>query len=98
MTRRVLVQLFDALSDDTRLKIVIMLSKQDADASCQVLRKQFNLSQPAMSHHFKILKQCRVVTTKKYGRHVYYSLNRELLGTYLERFIQDIQNGEVRDE
>ncbi|MHB8842619.1 MAG: ArsR family transcriptional regulator, partial [Candidatus Aquicultor sp.] len=64
----------------------------------QLLRKQFDLSQPAMSHHFKILRQCRVVTTKKRGKHVYYSLNRELLGNYLERFLQDIRNGGMRDE
>jgi len=91
MTNRTLVQLFDALSDDTRLKIVLILSRHDVDASCQALSQQFKLSQPAMSHHFKILKESKIVKVRKDGRKVYYSLNRERLGKYLQKFIRDTQ-------
>ncbi|MCL6472612.1 MAG: metalloregulator ArsR/SmtB family transcription factor [Firmicutes bacterium] len=89
MASKTLVQLFNALSDDTRLKIVVALSRQESDTSCQILRKRFNLSQPAMSHHFKVLRQSRVIKVKKIGRHVYYSLNRERL-SQLQKFINDL--------
>ncbi len=90
MTSKTLVQLFNALSDDTRLKIILVLSKHEAHASCQMLRKQFNLSQPAMSHHFRILKESKLVNMRKVGRHVYYSLNWEKLGQ-VEKFMQDLK-------
>jgi len=91
MAKKTLVQLFDALSDDTRLKIVLILSRHDVDASCQALSRQFKLSQPAMSHHFKILRESKLVKVRKDGRKVYYSLNRKRLGNYLQKFMRDIQ-------
>lgn len=90
MASNTLVQLFSALSDDTRLKIILALSKHEARTSCQELRKQFSLSQPAMSHHFRILKESKLVKVRKVGRHVYYSMNWERLGQ-IEKFMQDLK-------
>ncbi len=93
MASNTLVQLFSALSDNTRLKIILVLSKHEPYISCQELRKRFNLSQPAMSHHFRILRESKLVKMRKVGRRVYYSMNWERLGQ-IEKFVRDIKTME----
>jgi DNA-binding transcriptional ArsR family regulator len=72
-----------ALADDRRLAIVRCLAKQERPAaSCDVVRscpKFAELSQPAMSHHFKKLVDGGVVIAKKSGTENMYLLDRERL-------------------
>ena len=39
--------------------------------------ERFALSQPAISHHLRVLKEAGVVTAEKRGSTIYYSLNKE---------------------
>lgn len=64
---------FKALGDETRLKIVQMLRGQEL-CVCDILAA-FDMSQPAISHHLKILKQAEVVQDSRDGKWIYYSLN-----------------------
>jgi len=61
------------IADETRLKIILMLSRQDM-CVCEIMEK-LAMSQPAVSHHLRILKKNKLVTDDKDGRWVYYSLN-----------------------
>jgi len=65
--------LFKALSDTNRLMIVDMLSCGELCA-CKILEK-FNITQPTLSHHMKILCDCGLVNSRKDGKWTYYSLN-----------------------
>ncbi len=66
------VPIFKALSDETRLKIVDMLSCGELCA-CKILEK-FNITQPTLSYHMKILMESRLVTGRKQGSWVHYKL------------------------
>jgi ArsR family transcriptional regulator len=75
--------LFKALSDPARIRIVEFLRRPDA-ACCTVedrvcacdLEGPLGLSQPAVSHHLKILVQAGLVQAEKSGRFVYYRIDR----------------------
>ena len=67
--------LFKAFGDPTRLKIVDMISCGELCA-CVILEK-FNITQPTLSHHMKILCDCGLVEGRKEGKWTYYSLNEK---------------------
>ena len=62
-----------ALSDANRLKIIDILSCGEKCA-CEILR-DFNFTQPTLSHHMKVLIDCGIVESRKEGLSIYYSLN-----------------------
>ena len=66
------VGLFKALADTNRLMIVDMLSCGELCA-CKILEK-FNITQPTLSFHMKILCDCGLVVGRKEGKWIYYSL------------------------
>lgn len=82
------VQIFKALSDQTRLEIILMLSKTEEMCACKILEK-FEITQPTLSHHMKILSECEFVNTQKIGKWSHYSLNREIISD-LQNFINNI--------
>jgi len=67
--------LFKAFGDPTRLKIVDMISCGELCA-CVIL-EEFNITQPSLSHHMKILCDCGLVSGRKEGKWTYYSLNEK---------------------
>ena len=66
-----------ALSDANRLKIVEMLS--DGEKCGSKLLEAFNITQPTLSHHMKILEESGLVKGVKQGKWTYYSLCCEIL-------------------
>ncbi len=69
------VGLFKALADTNRLMIVDMISCGELCA-CKILEK-FDITQPTLSHHMKILCDCDLINVRKEGKWMYYSLNNE---------------------
>ena len=67
-----LSELFRALADETRVKILYMLSEQEL-CVCD-LAYLLEMSIPAVSHHLRLLKVMRLVTSRKDGKQVFYSL------------------------
>jgi ArsR family transcriptional regulator len=65
--------IFKALNDATRRAILELLQKGDMTAGD--IADQFHISFPSISHHLDLLKQAQLVTTRKEGQYVYYSLN-----------------------
>lgn len=63
-------QAFRALSDPTRLKILILLKEREMCVS--EICDEFDMKQPSISHHLDILKRSGLVTSDKRGREVYY--------------------------
>jgi DNA-binding transcriptional ArsR family regulator len=69
------VEFCKALSDDTRQKILVMLQEEEMCVGDIV--DAFNMSQPSISHHLSVLKQFRLVTSRKEGKQVFYAINRD---------------------
>jgi len=69
------VPVFKALSDETRLKIIDMLSCGEMCA-CNIL-EEFSISQPTLSYHMKILSDSGLVNARRDGAWMKYTLNKE---------------------
>jgi len=77
-----------ALGDSNRLKIVKMLSCGEKCA-CKIL-EAFEITQPTLSHHMKILTECGLVIARKDGKWSHYSLNSETLFAF-KKFISELE-------
>jgi ArsR family transcriptional regulator len=69
--------IFKALSDETRLQALHMLSSEELCA-CEIL-ESFHITQPTLSYHMNILCDCGLVSARRDGAWMKYSLNREKL-------------------
>ena len=69
--------IFKAMSDETRLKIIDMLSCDELCA-CDIL-EEFAITQPTLSYHMKILTESGLVNARKDGAWTRYTLNLELI-------------------
>ena len=70
-------QIFQALGDKTRIRILELL--KEGDKCVSELCEYFDMTQPSISHHLDILKRCGVVQWEKIGREVYYSFNKDTI-------------------
>lgn len=68
---------FKILSDETRIKIILML-KSGTMCACNIL-KQLNITQPTLSYHMNILSSNNIVNQEKKGTWVHYTLCEEKL-------------------
>ena len=69
---------FKALADPTRVAIVNQLSAADEVCVCN-LTAAFELSQPTISHHLKVLREAGLVESTRRGTWAYYRLVPEAL-------------------
>lgn len=75
-------ELFKVFGDSTRARIICALNVSElcvCDLSCLL-----NMSQSAISHQLRILKQARMVKNRRAGKVVYYSLADEHIKTLFE--------------
>lgn len=71
------LQIFKALSDQTRLRCVLLLAANDELCVCE-LTHALDLPQPKISHHLGALRKAGVVADRKEGLWIYYRINPEL--------------------
>ena len=97
-----LVNFFKAMGEETRYKILMMLFKEEM-CICELI-EELGLSQSAVSHHVKILKQADLVNDRRDGKWTFYSINKAGFEAHLaslqEKFIDLLYNYEykVKDE
>ena len=70
-----------ALGDSNRLQIIQMLSDGEK-CGCKLL-EAFEITQPTLSHHMKILCECGLVNDRKEGKWHHYSFNSETLQGFI---------------
>jgi ArsR family transcriptional regulator, arsenate/arsenite/antimonite-responsive transcriptional repressor len=73
-------ELFKALADPTRVRIVNLLANSPEAVCVCDLNEQFELSQPTLSHHLKKLLAVGLVERERHRSWAYYSIDREALG------------------
>ena len=71
--REAIAARFKALADPTRVAIINCLSAADELCVCN-LTETFELSQPTISHHLKILREAGLVESSRRGTWAYYRL------------------------
>ena len=73
MTEENISELCKALGDPNRLKIIKLLTDGE-QCACKLL-EAFQITQPTLSHHMKILSETGLVSGRKEGKWTYYSIN-----------------------
>jgi ArsR family transcriptional regulator len=76
------VQIFHALSDETRIEVLDML--KDGERCVCDLQDGLDAAQSRMSFHLKVLKDAGFLLDRKEGRWVYYSVNPDAFGEMAE--------------
>jgi len=80
---REMSEVFKALGDPTRLRIIRMLAPgMEDNLSVTDLAKKLGITQPAVSQHIKVLKSIDFLEPDRKGFHVYYNINTEVLNAY----------------
>jgi ArsR family transcriptional regulator len=70
--------LMRALADPVRLRLMSMIAAVDEACVCD-LTGPFDVSQPTISHHLKVLREAGLVSSERQGSWVYYRADREAL-------------------
>ena len=78
-------QTFKALSDQTRVRILILLSQKEC--SVNEIANRLSLSQSTVSHQLRFLKQLRLVKFRREGTTIYYSPDDEHVLSILKQTI-----------
>lgn len=78
-----MAEVFKALGDPTRLRIIRMLASNMENNLCVAdLAKKIGVSQPAASQHIKILKNIGILEANREGYRVFYNINVDTLTTH----------------
>jgi ArsR family transcriptional regulator len=86
-----LAELFDSLSDPTRLQIISLLPEDDEVGVSDLVAK-LNLSKSAVSHQLRGLRDKRIIRTRKQGRNVFVCLDDRHVAELFQRGLEHIQH------
>jgi ArsR family transcriptional regulator len=84
-------ELFRALSDTSRVRIVAALAECEMNVSA--LAQTVGISESAVSHHLRGLRQMRLVRARKHGRQVFYCLDDDHIAELFRRGLNHAQHG-----
>lgn len=85
-----LAETFQALGDSSRIQIVWVLSK--GERSVGDVAQLLQMSQPAVSHHLRTLRNLRLVQVRREGRTSFYSLDDEHIERLLSEGIKHVED------
>jgi ArsR family transcriptional regulator len=82
---------FRALADPTRRQILDLLRRGEMTAGA--LAERFDMTKPSMSHHFAVLKEADLVTSRRDGQQIWYALNTTVVEDVLAWAVQLTADG-----
>lgn len=77
---------FGALGDQIRLKILQLLTRHEALCVCEI-QEAFDVGQPTISHHLKLLRDADLVDVERRGTWAYYSLRKDTLKALMQELV-----------
>lgn len=86
-----LAELFDSLSDPTRIQIISLLTEEDEVGVSELVAK-LNLSKSAVSHQLRGMRDRRIIRTRKQGRNVFVCLDDRHVAELFQRGLEHIQH------
>lgn len=84
-----LAELYKIFGDSTRIRILFVLS--EAEVCVCDLAQALSMTQSAISHQLKILKQSKLVKSRRSGKSIFYSLADEHVRMILELGLEHIE-------
>jgi len=86
-----LADLFSALSDPTRLRIISVLLEGEMNVG--EIAAQLALTESAVSHQLRGLRHMKLVRSRKNGRQVYYALDDDHVAKLYRMGLDHVEHG-----
>lgn len=83
-------QIFKALSDPTRIRILNLLCQQEL--SVNYIAEHLQLNQSTVSHQLRFLKNLRLVKSRREGTSIFYAHNDRHVISLLQQAIEHVQH------
>jgi ArsR family transcriptional regulator len=90
-TSTYLADLFSALSDPTRLRIISVLLEGEMNVGD--IAGQLEMSKSAVSHQLRGLRYMQLVRSRKNGRQVYYALDDDHVAKLYRLGLEHVEHG-----
>ncbi len=84
-------ELFRSFSDSSRVRILFALSQEEMNTT--TLAETLKISESAISHHLRGLRQMRIVQFRREGKEVYYRIDDEHIIALFQQGVRHVQNG-----
>jgi ArsR family transcriptional regulator len=84
-------ELFRSFSDTSRVRILSALTTQELNVGA--LAQIVGISESAVSHHMRGLRQMALVKARRDGKEVYYHIEDEHIITLFNQGVKHVQNG-----
>jgi len=86
-----MAELFRAFSDTSRLRLISLLA--DREMNVGALAEAVGVSESAVSHHLRGLRQMRLVRPRKDGKQVFYMLDDDHVAALFRQGLDHVQHG-----
>ena len=86
-----LAELFSALSDASRVRIISLL--MESEMSVSSLADKLKMTESAVSHQLRGLRQMRLVRTRKSGRQVFYCIDDDHVTKLYDMGLDHVEHG-----
>ncbi len=92
-------EMFAALGDPTRLKLVKLLCRQSGNVLCvNALAQLLGVTQSAVSQHLRVLRVVGLVSAERCGYNIHYSMNIEAINRYRDVLSDILRIQEPHDQ
>lgn len=85
-----LAELYKVFGDSTRIRILYVLSKQEM--CVQDIADTLEMTQSAISHQLRVLKQNFLVKNRREGKTIYYALDDEHVATIMAQGLEHVKH------
>lgn len=89
-----LADLFKVFGDPTRIRLLVVLLERE-ELSVSDLADALDMTQSAISHQLRTLKQNKLVKARRDGKQVYYSLDDEHVRSIIEAGLEHVEEGSL---
>lgn len=86
-----LAELFSALSDASRIRLISLLI--EGEKSVSALAEELKMTESAVSHQLRGLRQMHLVRARKHGRQVFYSLDDDHVTKLFSMGLDHVEHG-----
>ena len=84
-----LAELFKVFGDTTRIRILFSLFENELCVSD--IAQSLQITQSAISHQLKILKQSKLIRSRREGKQIYYALADDHVRSIIEKGLEHIE-------
>ncbi len=84
-------ELFRSFSDTSRVRILSILTTHEQNVS--VLAQMVGVSESAVSHHLRGLRQMGIVQARRDGKEVFYRIDDEHIAALFQQGVKHVQDG-----